>query len=264
MTWDTTVFNWWILMSGIGAVNILLWLYLVKKQSMNPWLFSGGLYVLGCASRSFIPRSDIDRVVMFDTFASSIFVGRTIATIAELGFVAQWAIVLWQFGKAAQNGRIKAISQIIFPLIFIAEIFSWYASITTNTVGSVFEETLWGVVFALITYCVFIARHALIPSLQPWALAAVAGLSLYVVYMFTIDVPFYYSKWQANLASGKTFDSLHEGVHKMLTQWRVSRLDKDWQYEFLWQGLYFSFGVWASLLLNLVPPRLKQIVASKS
>lgn len=263
MEWDSDVMSWWIFMSGIGVINITIWLYLVKKQGINSWLFAGGLYVLGCASRSFFPRSDIDRIVMFDHFFSSIFVGRTIATIAELGFIAQWAIILSFVGERTQNKVIIYTSYIIFPLIFVAEIFSWYAAITTNTIGSVVEESLWGLVFALIAYCVYVSRQNLIDKLKPWSLAAVGGLLLYVAYMFTIDVPFYYAKWQSNLSLGQSFDSLQIGVNNMLTKWQVSRLSKDWHYEFLWQGLYFSFGVWSSLILNLIPQNLHKIIPNR-
>jgi hypothetical protein len=262
MSWDKEVFFWWILMSSIGVINIIFWLLILKKQSFNSWLFSGGLYVLGCSTRSFIPRSDIDRVVMFDHFFSSVFVGRTIATIAELGFIAQWAIVLSLIAQEVKDKNILFISRIIFPMIAIAEIFSWYASITTNTLGSVFEESLWGLSFLFIFFALLAVRKYLVPRLRLWALAFSAGILIYVIYMFTIDVPFYYSKWQEGLLNNKSYDFLGTGIFKMMNQWKVSRQYQDWQYEFLWQGLYFSFGVWASLALNLIPPKIKDIVNS--
>jgi hypothetical protein len=262
MKWDYEVLSWWLLMSSIGVINILLWLLLVKKQSLNSWLFSSGLYVLGCASRSFTPRSDIDRVVMFDHFFSSIFVGRTIATLAELGFIAQWAIVLNLIAHAVGDKKILFISKIIFPMIFIAEIFSWYASLTTNTIGSIFEESLWGLAFLLISFAIVVLNKHLIPKLRIWSYAFTAGLMIYVIYMFTIDVPFYFSKWQDGILNNKTYDSLESGIFNMMNFWKVSRLTKDWQYEFLWQGQYFSFGVWSSLLLSLIPPNLQKMVRS--
>jgi hypothetical protein len=263
MSWDTEVLLWWISMSTIGLMNILLWVLLVKKQSLTSWIFSGGLYIIGCASRCFTPRSDIDRIVMFDNFFSSIFVGRTIATVAELGFIAQWAIVLHLVGEAVSDKKILFVSKIIFPMIFIAEIFSWYASLTTNAIGSIFEESLWGVAFLFISFATLAFNKHLIPRIKPWAYVFTLGLIIYVIYMFAVDVPFYFSKWEAGIVYDKTHDSLETGILNMMGQWRVSRQTKDWQYEFIWQGLYFSFGAWTSLLLNLIPLNLKNLIKSK-
>ncbi len=51
-------------------------------------------YVFGCAFRSFLPRADVQRICLFDHWTSSVAVGRSVATIAEVCFVAQWAIML--------------------------------------------------------------------------------------------------------------------------------------------------------------------------
>jgi hypothetical protein len=52
------------------------------------------LYVLGCAYRSVLPVYDIPRFVLVDSHLSSVFIGRSIATIAELCFAGQWALTL--------------------------------------------------------------------------------------------------------------------------------------------------------------------------
>ena len=54
-------------------------------------LFLCAAYVFGCAFRSFLPRADVQRICLFDTWLSSVTVGRTVATIAEVAFAAQWA-----------------------------------------------------------------------------------------------------------------------------------------------------------------------------
>ena len=61
-------------------------------------------YVFGCAFRSILPRADVQRIALFDTWLSSVMVGRTVATIAEVCFVIQWAIVLRQLGKMGEVG----------------------------------------------------------------------------------------------------------------------------------------------------------------
>jgi hypothetical protein len=49
-----------------------------------------GAYVFGCAFRSFLPRADVQRICLFDTWLSSVIVGRSVATVAEVCFAAQW------------------------------------------------------------------------------------------------------------------------------------------------------------------------------
>ena len=39
---------------------------------------------------------DVRRICLFDTWLSSIAVGRLVATVAEICFAVQWAIVLYQ------------------------------------------------------------------------------------------------------------------------------------------------------------------------
>jgi hypothetical protein len=58
-------------------------------------------YVIGCAFRSVLPQADVQRICLFDTWLSSILVGRSVATVAELCFAVQWAIVLREVGRLA-------------------------------------------------------------------------------------------------------------------------------------------------------------------
>ena len=62
-----------------------------------------GAYVFGCAFRSILPRADVQRIVLFDTWLSSVMVGRTVATVAEICFVIQWAIVLRLLANHARS-----------------------------------------------------------------------------------------------------------------------------------------------------------------
>jgi hypothetical protein len=56
---------------------------------MSPlMLFLSAAYVFACAFRSFLPRADIQRICLFDTWLSSVTVGRSVATVAEICFTA--------------------------------------------------------------------------------------------------------------------------------------------------------------------------------
>ena len=108
-------------------------------------------YVFGCAFRSVLPRADVQRICLFDTWLSSVFVGRSVATIAEICFVVQWAIVLRYLASLTQIGHGAATSRTpIVPLILLAECCSWYAVITTSYLGNTVENSIWAVTFLLI------------------------------------------------------------------------------------------------------------------
>ena len=65
---------------------------------IEPMLLLCAAYVFGCAFRSFLPRADVQRICLFDTWLSSVVVGRSVATVAEICFAVQWAIVLHRLG----------------------------------------------------------------------------------------------------------------------------------------------------------------------
>ena len=67
-------------------------------------LLLSAVYVLGCGFRSVLPMVDVPRICLHDTWISRIVVGRSIATVAELAFVAQWALLMREAGGGAAGG----------------------------------------------------------------------------------------------------------------------------------------------------------------
>src|SRR5262252_3925359 len=100
---------WWGSLTLVSNANILVWFMLYR------------------AFRSFLPRADVQRICLFDTWLSSVFVGRSVATVAELCFAAQWAIILAQLGAMRGADTTLTIAWVIVPLIVVAECLSWYA-----------------------------------------------------------------------------------------------------------------------------------------
>ena len=94
-----------------------------------------------------LPRADVQRICLFDTWLSSVVVGRSVATVAELCFAAQWAIILHQLGMMTGADTTLNAAWLIVPLILIAECFSWYAVLTTNYLGNAIENSIWAVAF---------------------------------------------------------------------------------------------------------------------
>src|SRR3954469_17563844 len=124
---------WWAMLTVVSAINIALWFLLYRALhtqsagTMQLMLMLCAGYVFGCAFRSVLPRADVQRICLFDTWLSSVLVGRSVAPVAGVCFVAQWAIILYQLGLMTDSGTVLAVAWVIVPLIVIAECFSWYA-----------------------------------------------------------------------------------------------------------------------------------------
>jgi hypothetical protein len=84
-----------------------------------------------------------------------------------------------------------------------------------------------------------------------------------MVFMITIDVPNYYTLWQANEASGKTYLSFAEGV-RSVQEMKITGSYEDWRYPMVWQTLYFSVAVWISLAMVAYPFHLRQTGKAKA
>jgi hypothetical protein len=262
LSWSNPVAIWWGFLLVVSTVNVLLWFQL--RAFLSRWasltrtgmlaaeplaLLSAG-YVFGCAFRSVFPRADVQRICLFDTWLSSVLVGRSVATIAELCFAIQWAIVLYELGQIAHSNTAKNISRLIVPLIAVAECCSWYAVITTDFLGNILENSCWTVTFVLIAIALIRLLFSF-RGLVQWAIGAlVLGVGAYIVFMSTVDVPMYVARWQAELASGIEPLDFAAGLYDLATRWVVTHNIARWDQEIPWMSLYFSVAVWTSLLLG--------------
>jgi hypothetical protein len=77
----------------------------------------------------------------------------------------------------------------------------------------------------------------------------VVGVAGYLAFLAVIDVPMYFERWQADLASGKEPLGVIAGLHDVSTRWVVTRDFTQWKDEIAWMSLYFSTAVWSSLAL---------------
>ena len=260
--WSNPVALWWRFLVTVSLLNIALLVGLRAVYRANPFgaanaIFAAeplallsAVYVFGCAFRSFLPRADVERICLFDTWLSSVLMGRSVATLAELCFAVQWVIILRELGRVAHSDTAKNIAKLILPLIALAEICSWYAVISTNFLGNVLENSLWTIAFALVA-AALIRPAASFHGIVRWIMVATAaGAAGYVLFMVTIDVPMYLQRWQAAMASGRPVLGLFAGLHDLASRWIVAHDIARWQPEIAWMSLYFSIAVWASLLLG--------------
>lgn len=260
-TWSNPVAVWWAFLLGVSAANIGVWLLLHRRFRRRMSNFQLGIlrvelmvllsaaYVFGCAFRSILPRADVQRIALFDTWLSSVFVGRSVATIAEVCFVIQWAIVLHHLARLTRSDTVRNASLSIVPLILIAECYSWYAVVTTSYLGNAIENSLWAVAFTLIAVALvrlLVEFHGLVRLAIG---VMVAGVACYLAFLVTVDVPMYVSRWHADLTNGKELLGVFSGFYDLVTRWAVTHDFVHWQDEIAWMSLYFSFAVWSSLAL---------------
>jgi hypothetical protein len=261
LAWSNPVARWWGLLSLVSAINIAIWFVLYRWLLEQP---AGGLasasgiqlmlllcagYVFGCAFRSFLPRADVQRICLFDTWLSSVMVGRTVATVAEICFAVQWAIILYQLGTMTGAETVLSIAWMIVPLILIAECFSWYAVLTTHYLYNAIENSIWAVVFFLIG----IALCRLLPEFNgPVRVVfaiAITGIVCFLAFLMTVDVPMYLSRWRAEVGDGSKLLRPIEGLRDVSRRWVVTHDLAAWKDEIPWMSLYFSAAVWSSLAL---------------
>lgn len=100
LSWSNPVSIWWGCLLLVSSINVILWLavarHLLKKNlRLEVLACLSAVYVFGCAFRAVLPRADVQRICLFDNWLSSVLVGRSIATVAEVCFAAQWAVVLF-------------------------------------------------------------------------------------------------------------------------------------------------------------------------
>src|SRR5688572_12902093 len=203
LAWSNPVALWWGSLTLVSGVNIAVWFVLyrqfLEQPAGSPGSASGSelmlilcaAYVFGCAFRSFLPRADVQRICLFDTWLSSVVVGRSVATVAELCFAAQWAIVLHQLGMMTGADTTLTAAWVIVPLIVIAECFSWHAVLTKNYLGNAIENSIWAVAF----FIVGIGLCRLLPefdgAVRVVLVISIIGIAAYLAFLMTVDVPMY-------------------------------------------------------------------------
>jgi hypothetical protein len=261
LVWSNPVAIWWALLVAASTVNVVLLLALHRQFRSNAadqqiyfffriemfLLLLCAAYVFGCAFRSVLPRADVQRICLFDTWLSSIVVGRAVATIAEICFAAQWAIVLHQLAKLTKADTARNIANAVLPLIVLAECCSWYAVLTTSYLGNAIENSLWTVTYLLIAAALvrlLVEFHGVIRLAIGLTVVGIAG---YIVFMLTVDVPMYFERWHADVAADKETLGIIAGLHDVSTRWIVTHDIARWKDEIVWMSLYFSVAVWSSL-----------------
>ena len=257
---------WWGALCVISLVNAIAWAVASARlrrsrptadpahHASRRWqLGLSAVFVLVCAFRSVFPRADVQRICLHDSWLSSVMMGRSLATVAELCFVAQWALLLAELGRNTGSRSAVRVARLLVPMIAVAEVCSWYAVLTTSYLGNTFEESIWAVAAALGTATAITLWPRVDRPQRPLLTVGIGFGLAYVAFMTTVDVPMYVSRWLADQASGRHYLSFAEGVRDVSLRWVVTGSWSDWRTEVPWMTLYFSVVVWVSIALTHVP-----------
>jgi len=254
---SSTTYLWWKFLCVTAVINILVWLAAIGMHAdMSHFSLAqpvlSGIYVIVCAFRSFYPRIDLERYCLFDTPISSVVLGRTLATLAELCFSAQIALLIHDLGVLLDSTTMIFIAYSLVPIIVLAQLCCWYAALTLNHFWHGMEELAWVVMIFLAGGCFlggFLSLDGVYQVLMGIGLLSCLG-SAYI--MLFIDIPMYLSRKQAGSRLGIKYLTIAEGINDALSR-RVQTSDWDvWKKEALWITPYFTIGVWLSIGMTLV------------
>ena len=252
-----TTYIWWKFLCFTAVINIFIWVAAIWMHSdVQGFSYSqpilSGIYVMVCAFRSFYPRIDLERYCLFDTPISSVALGRTLATIAEICFSIQIALLIYDLGVLLDSSTILYTSYVIVPIIVFAQISCWYAALTLNHLWHGVEESAWVVMLLLAAGCFvagFTTLEGVYRALMGIGLLSCIG-SAYI--MLFIDIPMYFSRKKNGSESGIKYLTIEEGIQDAVSR-RVQTSDWDiWKKEAIWITPYFTVGVWLSIGMAVV------------
>ncbi|KAL3781959.1 hypothetical protein ACHAW5_004695, partial [Stephanodiscus triporus] len=178
---------------------------------------------------SFLPRIDLERYCLWDTVLSSIFLGRTAATIAEISFAGQISLFLHRLGEVHYHPWCRVLALSLVPAITIAQCFCWCGVVTLNHGYHAIEESIWAIGSLLVGLemaSLVVCHPDCSPSL--FYLGVVGSFACFAFFWFMVTVD-----------GGK--DAMHRRV--VTKSWHV------WKEETVWLTGYFSSAVWLSLFL---------------
>jgi hypothetical protein len=250
---DKPILWWWRFLFVVSAGNLVLWVVIARAVHdpsdgyVAQQMLLSGIFAAACAFRSILPRVDLERRCLWNSPLSSIFVGRSVATVAELCFAGQCALLVSKLSVLTGNGSLQVVAWSIVPLIVAAQLCCWHAVISLNHLGHAIEEILWSVLAFLMALSLGLSVGQMPAGSQILSAFGMAGCAGAAFLMLAVDVPMYFARWRYARRSGARYLSLREGLKDALRRRRVAHRWTEWRPEVPWMSLYFSVGVWLSL-----------------
>jgi hypothetical protein len=247
--WRLTL--WLGSLAALTAFNVGLWIWIARSVSRTPYveaqLLLSAVYVGVCGFRSLFPRVDLERICFWDSWLSTILLGRTAATIAEVCFALQCVLFLERLSNISGEPWLSTGAHALVPLVIFAELCCWYAVLSLNHLGHAIEESLWALLMLILAAGFGTAALGSGGTLR---VVLVAGCLVYGVgasLTMAFDVRMYFRRWK--LGATGSYLTLATGLRDSQLR-RHPRLEWEiWREEAPWMTLYFSIGVWTSLAM---------------
>lgn len=298
---DADMLFWQKQMFATGIFNVLLCLWVCRdaaKTTSQAETVSSAIYrtrmrrlglclVFGCAFRGSFPRCTVERICFFDSWVNFSLVGRSVAAVSELTYVAELAYGIsnvghelhslglkmhpdFETGKIAEKlfACVDYVCIFAFSLICVAECCSFTGVLKQNYGWFTVENSLWATMATLLGLTSYylawytIRVQHIAQRVQPQIDLRFMGRTLtymaifatgYCSYQFFIDLPMYYNRWQADKLEGRQDNLLLEGVFDAMSCHKVSRASVDWAPNVLWLTMYFIFCPASAIGLSMAP-----------
>jgi hypothetical protein len=248
---------WWAGLCGASLLNVGMWLVAARIElpdtHYRSWqLVLSGVYVTACAFRSLFPRVDLERLCLWNTRLSAIFIGRSVATLAEMCFAIQCALFLSKLSEITGLIYLEMLASCIVPVIVVAQLLCWYAVLSLNHFGHVCEELLWTFMFALVAAGFAGCWPHTVGALRIVVAVGIACCGGAALLISLIDVPMYLSRWHRHRRAERPYLTLVGGLQDTFRRRHSTRNWLVWRCEVPWMTLYFSVGVWLSIAMVLL------------
>ena len=255
---DTQVRSWCRALRALAVLNLGLWLAVALAGPVagvhgRVQLGLSGVYVLMCAYRSLLPRVDLERLVVVDSHLSSIFLGRTAATVAEICFALQLGLFVHQLAAHAGLPAVQAAAWAVPMFMVVAQAFCWHSVLTLNHITQAVESALWAGGFTWMAVLLGVIALGSGGWVQALSVAGIVGAMSFVAYVVTVDMPMYWRRYRHGRASGQVYLRLDAGARDAWHRRVPSGSWEAWKADALWLTPYFSVGVWVSIAMACVP-----------
>lgn len=246
---DPATRRWWTLLRAASVAQLGALALTALAGPGDPQLALAATYAAVCAFRSFLPRVDLERTVLVDHPLSAIGLGRSAATVAELAFTAQVALLLAGLAAGGAPGWLLPLAWALVPAIALAQGFCWLGVLTLDHRWHAAEELVWGPAMLAVAAALAAAWPALDGLRAAGAAVGLAGALAAAFVMLALDVPMYLRRAAAGRAAGAPVLPVGAGL---ADAWRRRIPDgrwSTWRAEVTWMTPYFTAGVWTSLAM---------------
>lgn len=255
---DPHVRTWWRALCALAALNVCLWLavwHFWPATSVHGGLqlALSGVYVLGCAYRSALPSVYLERLVVVDTRWSSIFLGRTAATVAEICFALQLGLLVHLLGGHAGLPWVQAAAWAVPVFMIVAQGFCWHSVLTLNHITQAVESMLWAAGFSWMAALLAVIALDSAGWVRSLAIFGILCSTAFVAYVVGVDAPMYWRRHRHGRAHGQVYLRLDQGARDAWHRRVPSGNWAAWRADALWLTPYFSVGVWVSIAMVCVP-----------